>query len=329
MALFLQRNHKNSDCMIKTIKLSKEAWKRMRSERIKEIIDSDWEKIKFLRNSADETLDSQWLYIDEDYINSFKAYDKHVGKYIQMRYLESNFANGLFFQEPSQWNDDFESRFYMADYSNIVPADKITAFTPRLYACCFTYGFETEAAWKTYSGNDSQAKNVVRLELNKRKLFPELNNWAKLNNFTIYVGYVNYTYPLQLLKTIHLANERENSLWFENFTLKNYLSLLLQKRQAYYNEMEERIFIVPDDGSTPVNNTKWVNIPLKEIIDKIILSPEFQPDKEKDLNYLCLKYGIKCKIQRSELNAKKSTCDSTIVIEPVSDRNPWRFCSLR
>lgn len=315
--------------MIKTVKLSKEAWQRMRRERIKDITDSDWGKIKFLRNKSDEIIDSQWFYVDEDYINTFKAYAKHVGKYIRVSYLESTFANGLFFQEPSQWKDDFESRFYKADYSNIVPIDKITTFTPRLYACCFTYGFETEAAWMTYSGNDDQSKNVVRLELNKEKLFSELNNWAKLNKFTVYVGYVNYTYPLHLLKTIHLANERENSLWFEDFSLKNYLSLLLQKRQAYYNEMEERIFIVSDDESTPVNNTKWVNIPLKEITDKIILSPEFQLDIEKDLNDLCLKYGIKCKIQRSELNANKSTYGRTIVIEPVSERNPWRFYSLR
>ena len=30
--------------MIKTVKLSKEAWQRMRSERIKDITDSDWGK---------------------------------------------------------------------------------------------------------------------------------------------------------------------------------------------------------------------------------------------------------------------------------------------
>ena len=66
--------------MIEKIKLSKEAWFRMRGERIKRIIDSPLEKIKFLRNSADDVIDSQWFYVDEDYINSFHYYPNAINK---------------------------------------------------------------------------------------------------------------------------------------------------------------------------------------------------------------------------------------------------------
>lgn len=315
--------------MIEKIKLSKEAWLRMRGERIKRIIDSHLEKIKFLRNSSDDVIDSQWFYVDEDYINSFKSYEQHVGKYMKIDFLRKTFEKGLFFQEPSQWNDDFESRFYTADYTKILTADKIVEVTPRLYAICFTYGFETEAAWKTYIDAENSSTNVVRLEINRRKLLYELNEWAQMYNYTAYAGYANYTYPLHLLKTIHTASEREHALWFEDFSLNNYLSLLLQKRQAYYNEMEERIFLIPDDKSIPIEKNLCVKLPLEKIVDKIILCPDFQAEKEKEIYDLCSEFKINCKIQRSELNAKKSNIDSQITIEKISDNNPWKFSDLR
>ena len=313
--------------MIKTYKLSKEAWNRMRKDRIKEILDSRWENIKLLRNKSDEIIDSQWFYINEDYINSFNAYEQHIGKYIRLHYLENTFANGLLFQEPSQWNDDFERRFYEADYSNIT--DNNENFTPKLYACCFTYGFETEAAWKTYAGRKKDEKDVVRLEINKKRLLSELNNWAKHNKYTVYIGYANYKYPLHLLKTIHKANERENSLWFEDFSLKNYLTLLLQKRQAYYNEMEERFFLIPDDKTIPVKKNLCVKLSFEKIVDKIILCPDFQSEKENKIREMCIKHGISCIVQRSELNTKKTIVGGKITIEKTDDDNPWKFNNLR
>lgn len=93
--------------------------------------------------------------------------------------------------------------------------------------------------------------------------------------------------------------------------------------------MEERIFLISDDKSVSVSNNICVQLPFESITDKIILCPDFQSNKEKELNDICSKYRVKCKIQRSELNAKSTAIVKNLVIEKVSEKNPWRFCDLR
>lgn len=218
--------------------------------------------------------------------------------------------------------DDFESRFYNADYSNILTDYQCKTITPRLLSCCFTYGYETEAAWKTY-GNG----NIVRLEINKFKLLKALNCWAEENNCTIYFGYVYYTYPLRRIKDIHKGTQRENPLWFEKFELNNYLSLLLLKRQAYSNEMEERFFIIPNDSDTILPLNMKIHIPLLNIVDKIILSPDFSKCKERTLNKILARVGLLCEVIRSELNSKDK--HQRIIIEKPDIDNPWKLSNLK
>lgn len=298
-------------------------WQVLRKERVKEINNIDGlPNIKQLLNDRDRLVEKEFSYFDDDYINSGIPYERHIGKYIRLKFLEDTLENGLFFQQPSEWPDDFESRFYNADYSNILTDYQCKTVTPRLLSCCFTYGYETEAAWKTY-GSD----NIIRMEIKKSLLLEALNTWAEGNNCTIYFGYVNYSYPIRRLKDIHLGTQRENPLWFEDFDLNNYLSLLLQKRQAYSNEMEERFFIVPNDSSVFQPSNKKIQIPLVNIVDKIILSPDFSKCKERTLNEILTRVGLSCKVIRSELNSKEK--QQRIVIEKPTEDNPWKVSNLK
>ena len=276
-----------------------------------------------MRGSGDSVIDNEWYYYDEDYVNSCLSYEKHIGKYLSFEYLQSTLRDGFYFKQPSQWKDDFESRFYEADYSLIIPLEKKDELTPRLYACCFTYGFETEAAWNSYLNPKKECNDTIRLEINRNKLFFQLNKWAANNNYLVYVGYVNYKYPLHKLKEIHLSMERENALWFDDFTIANYLSLLLQKREAYDNEREERVFIVPIDKNTKINESCFVKTDIIQLVDKIILGPDFPNSKRDEMEELCQSYGLNCKIIKSELNAPKSDSGKPLLIERVSENNPW------
>lgn len=278
-------------------KISLSAWTRLRDERVKKIIDDPKRRnIKLLRGPGDWDIDKEWFYYDEDYVNTGVSYEKHIGKYISYKYLESTLRDGLYFKQPSLWKDNFESRFYKADFSRIVPIEKKDEFTPRLYACCFTYGFETEASWNTYINSLERVNDTIRLEIKREKLLCELNIWAEQNKYLVYDGYVNYKYPLHLLKTIHLSSERENALWFEDFSLENYLSLLLQKREAYDNEREERFFIIPQDEKNKMENACYVKTNISRLVDKIILGPDFPDAQRGEIEQLCHIYGLNCKI---------------------------------
>lgn len=307
----------------------------LKNELLKTIHESQWERVFFLRSPTDKEIDNRNYFFDEDYINTGVFYERHIAKYVRLCHLNNVLSNGLYFQEPSEWKDDFEKRFYCADYSQIIPKQFIDKYTPKLYACCFTYGFETEAAWNTYketnnNQNEHSYQNrqkeleekVVRLEINRYVLLSELNKWAKNNDFHVYDGYVDYTYPLHKLKTIHKSEQRENPLWFEDFSLRNYLSLLLQKRRAYYNEMEERIFLIPNRYQF-FDKSKSVKLDFAKIINKLILSPNCNSQDVLFVENLCLKFGIKPNVCKSELNKSISEESSQIVIEKPSLTNPW------
>lgn len=311
-------------------KISLSAWTRLRDERVKKIIDDPKRRnIKLLRGPGDWDIDKEWFYYDEDYVNTGVSYEKHIGKYISYKYLESTFRDGLYFKQPSLWKDNFESRFYKADFSRIVPIEKKDEFTPRLYACCFTYGFETEASWNTYINSLERVNDTIRLEIKREKLLGELNIWAEQNKYLVYDGYVNYKYPLHLLKTIHLSSERENALWFEDFSLENYLSLLLQKREAYDNEREERFFIIPQDEKNKMENACYVKTNISRLVDKIILGPDFPDAQRGEIEQLCHIYGLNCKIIKSELNAPQPDSGERLLIESVSDSNPWCIKNIK
>lgn len=308
---------------IKKSKTRFELWQELRKERVKGINNiNGLPNIKQLLSEQDRLIEDEFSYYEDEFINSGIPYERHIGKYIKFQYIEDTLENGLFFQQPSEWMDDFESRFYNADYSNILTDYQCKTITPRLLSCCFTYGYETEAAWKTY-GNG----NIVRLEINKFKLLKALNCWAEENNCTIYFGYVYYTYPLRRIKDIHKGTQRENPLWFEKFELNNYLSLLLLKRQAYSNEMEERFFIIPNDSDTILPLNMKIHIPLLNIVDKIILSPDFSKCKERTLNKILARVGLLCEVIRSELNSKDK--HQRIIIEKPDIDNPWKLSNLK
>ena len=108
-------------------KISLSAWTRLRDERVKKIIDDPKRRnIKLLRGPGDWDIDKEWFYYDEDYVNTGVSYEKHIGKYISYKYLESTLRDGLYFKQPSLWKDNFESRFYKADFSRILPIEKKT-----------------------------------------------------------------------------------------------------------------------------------------------------------------------------------------------------------
>lgn len=215
---------------------------------IKEFLPSDrTQKIELLK-----TLDKNTVGI---YTIGELPKGNYLYKYLDLEtFLISLKNDTIRFVEPTMWQDKYESRFYNANYSQIT--DKASN-TPFLYACCFTYSGENEAAWKVYSYQKKGiGSHCVELRINRNKLRKQLV--SHLTNCNIYIGKVEYINSYYI-NTLHAPNEiidgvknptKYYSTYFKNFNLYSYLNLLLLKREAFLHEKEIRFFIIPNDADS-------------------------------------------------------------------------------
>lgn len=177
-----------------------------------------------------------------------KPYDKPLYKYMDMGAAIKCIKDGsLRFVEPSCWKDQFEKLFYMAAYKNIAKDAN-----PLLYANCFTKEQMSEAAWElyTYHGNGIGA-NCVQFSIDVKKLREELADNAKSHsNWCLYEGDVNYEYNAEDLIRLHLKNDKykvRSELFSKDFSVDNFLTLLLLKRRMFEHEHEYRFFLIDED----------------------------------------------------------------------------------
>lgn len=164
-------------------------------------------------------------------------YEK-VFKYMSLEAFILSLYNGNWrFFEPSKWSDNFESRFYCANFS----PDK-SQYAPKLYATCVTRKQNNEAAWKVYAHGHGLGAHCVQLELDIKKLRAELNkSIAKYEFAERKVKYEHDGYILNL----HKNTNPEYPNYFMPFSLNKFISLLSLKRDAYEYENEIRIFAIP------------------------------------------------------------------------------------
>ena len=181
------------------------------------------------------------------------------GKYYKYMSLETALLclknKTLRFVEPSMWEDNYESRFYNANYENVLNGANEMEVCPTFYSNCFTCKKNNEAAWKIYTyGKTGLGARCVEFMLNKTKLREQLI--SNLKDCTIYEGRVSYIWE-EDINTLHQKKIRKNKakkagsnylydLFFSNFTQKEYLNLMLLKRDAFEHEQEFRMMIIPN-----------------------------------------------------------------------------------
>ena len=228
-------------------------------------------------------------------------------KYLDYEGFVKTLNTGLLFKEPSLWPDPYEKKFYNANYNNID-----TEFIPHpLYSCCFTTGKETEASWKQYAGNSGLSSKVVRILLNYRKFVEFLSQYATRSNCNIYIGAVTYKYLQDEIDGFNTDYKRK-SFWLSNFSLNTFLSLLLVKRDAFYNEKEVRFFIVPQKDTTIGENGKLFvdsSIIWNDIIQEVLLCPDSTKEEMSYMRWMCKSHGIMCEVKKSNLNEMHSEID--------------------
>jgi len=226
---------------------------------------------------------------------------KAIYKYIDIEGFIKLLKTGILFKEPSLWNDPYEKLFYNAKYIDIDS-------TPHpIYACCFTAGEETEASWKQYVGSSGLNARCVRIKLDLNRLLLHLDKFAEDHQCKVYIGAVTYRVTEQDIELLLEDGTKLNSFWMTKFSLNTYLSLMLLKRPAYYNEKEVRILVVPKYGdSVGVNGKVFVETSMKwcELVKEVMLDPDCSDEEVKFLKWVCSQNGIVCPVIKSTLNEK-------------------------
>ena len=200
---------------------------------------------------------------------------KYMYKYMDIEtFIQCLMNSNIRFVEPKLWPDNYESRFYTADYSAIT---KDRSVTPKLYACCFTLNDTSEAAWKIYSyGKTGLASRCVQLRISKRGFRNALDSYAQKKGCYVYEGKMNYSLDEYEISHLHYKDYDIFPMIFNHdFSFKSYMSLLLLKRPAFSYENEYRYFIVPDksDSGAPIDQM-FPFIPWEELISEVKVSRE-------------------------------------------------------
>lgn len=194
--------------------------------------------------------------------NVYLIEDKVTLRYIYRYIPLASLTQSIEFKEPSQWWDEFEKRFYCAEYDQ----QKYPGFPKKLFALCTTANKDSEAGWKMYKHKGP----LIQIKINRRKFIKALSLYYK-ENVEIYEGKVNYDIKEAHISKLHLPSytrtvKRITKIYpvkghdeiFNNFDMDSYLSLLLLKRDAYSYENEIRYFIVPLDEKC--NNKDIISI---------------------------------------------------------------------
>lgn len=241
-----------------------------------------YNQVSMLQKRYKDIKSEQYPHLKKSFYLGKAFENKIIYKYMDLETALICLKNGnLRFSQISKWKDEYEKRFYQADYSALNVSSKCT---PKLYACCFTTQNTSEAAWKTYTYQKTGLGHIcVKFTLNIDALRKALDQYACDNDCLIYDSSMYYRYTDEIIDNLHKKESIYYSRFFKNFTLESYLTLLSLKRPAFAYEKEVRFFVIPNNQKN-FKDFEDIIIPWKELVNCISIG-EGCSATEKELLY--------------------------------------------
>lgn len=224
--------------------------------------------------------------------------------------------NNIRFVQPSTWNDQFEKRFYEADYDTKLHASSDTH--PKLYALCTTMEKDCEPSWQMCGKG-----TLVQVKINRKKFLQALSNYGANKHFLFYEGLANYGIKTEHISILHSPTYlkdgksyivKGHDLLFNDFDLDCYLSLLLFKRSAFSYEQEVRYFAIPN---TKMHDQElFVDIPWENIVEEVRVSKSISDFEWDSLSNILQDKGINTnKLIKYDIY-KDNISTGRLIIEP-------------
>ena len=210
------------------------------------------------------------------------------------KYIDINTAmlclknNNIRFSQPHTWKDQYESRFYKADYSKITKTEN----TPIVHACCVTLNKACEASWNTYSYNKTGiGAHCVQFKINKVRFRKQLEKYARKHNCRIYEGVTTYNLSDYEIDNLHLKKSPYYNEYFIKFDKTKFLNLLLIKRAAFKYEEEYRFFVIHESNNVK-NDFIDIEINWRDIIEEIKIDGKCSSVEIESFRLFCKNYNI-------------------------------------
>lgn len=177
-------------------------------------------------------------------------------KYIRYSYLESSINKStITFVSPQLWEDPFERRFLLTDYSSL------NFHQPELACLCLTSDDinNEEAAWRLYAPHPDE--KLLRISIDTNYLLKQLDQFAIDNNCSVYLAAANYEFYRKEIENLHKEDPDDfHSQFFpkSKFNIACFLSLMSLKRKAFSYENEVRIFICNNNEQSLFTNEDFL-----------------------------------------------------------------------
>ena len=193
--------------------------------------------------------------------NVYLIEDKVTLRYIYRYIPLATLTQSIEFKEPSQWWDEFEKRFYCAEYNQ----QKYPGYPKKLFALCTTAKRGSEAGWKMYKHTEDP---LIQIKINRKKFIEALSLYYKNKDVAIYEGKVNYDIKEAHISILHMPSYTRTIKEVENFHIKLSDHLLELNKKGCY--LLERIYscwhfqFYPNDCAQP-----YFNFIIKVKLDKL------------------------------------------------------------
>ena len=199
--------------------------------------------------------------------------------------------NTIRFRKPSEWKDPYESRYYLANYDNVIKEP----FNRDLFACCFTKQNKCEAAWKMYKADNSPCVKFCICIGQLRKF---LDIYAYQHNAGLYEGNIYYGLKDDVINTLYKKSSDYYHVLFDDFNLKSFLNLMMIKRDAFSYEQEMRFLL---NGDSLCNDEDFINVPIpwNLCLKKICYNGDMTDDEIERLKIALESNRLLCKKQYS------------------------------
>lgn len=245
---------------------------------------------------------------------------QYLYKYMTLEaFIQCIENENIMFQEPIGWEDQYEVRFYKADYS-ILKAQ--VEDTPKMFATCATREEENEAAWKVYArGNAGLEARCVQIKID----LGELRKWLDYSatngfnsnsvKFVVYEGKVSYVLNEQDILSLNKKDSPLFNHFFVPFNIEHFIGLHLYKRPAYSYEDEVRFFLIPKIPERRNVLAKkagkvFITLPWQKIIKEVRIDKRCSTSEKLALRAICEDKGIILSAKDFSVRKTKKTITS-------------------